>query len=132
MSNCKRSRRKFLKNSLAVLSAVPVASALERVGVGNILQTSLAHAQVTSALALENPQAVALGYVHDASKVDTAKWPKKAGADGASQKCGSCQLLTQAGLKADGQEGEWGKCALFPDGLVNVNGWCNSWVAKVG
>ena len=135
MKNCKernRNRRAFIKKGLAVLAAVPVASALERTGVGSVISPSLAHAQVTKALPEDHPQASALGYHHDATKVDVKKWAKRAGAEGAKQLCSNCQLLVQTGLKADGQEGDWGKCALFPDGLVNVNGWCNSWVVKAG
>ncbi|MCI5065109.1 high-potential iron-sulfur protein [bacterium] len=125
-------RRRFLRNGLALLSAVPVASALQRTGVGSVLTPSLAHAQVKTALSLEHPQAKALGYVHDASKVDTAKFPKRAGAEGAKQLCSNCQLLVQTDMKVEGEDGTWGKCALFTDGLVNVNGWCNSWVLKAG
>jgi hypothetical protein len=91
-----------------------------------------AHAEADSAKAVnpEDPQPTALGYVHDASKVDTAKWPKKAGADSDKQKCSTCVLYLEGGLQAEGQTGEWGKCALFPNALVAANGWCNSWALK--
>lgn len=125
-------RRKFIRNSLAALTAVPVASALNRVGGGTFFHPTLASAQVMTALSEDHVQAAALGYKHDATKVDVVKFPSRAGEEGAKRLCSNCQLLTQAGLKAEGQEGVWGRCAIFPDGLVNLNGWCNSWVQKVG
>lgn len=74
-----------------------------------------------------DPTAQALGYAHDASKVDVAKFPKKAGADGASQKCSNCSQFV-----AGGNEAGWGKCNIFPGKLVNAEGWCNTWLAKQG
>jgi hypothetical protein len=69
--------------------------------------------------------AAALGFHKDATKVDVKKWTKKAGADGKSQTCATCQLYT-ADLAANGQ----GKCVIFSNRLVPSNGWCNSWVKK--
>ena len=71
----------------------------------------------------DDPTAVALGYHHDASKVDTSKWTKRAGADGAKQLCNNCALYVDQG---DG----WGSCSIFQGRLVNGDGWCNAWVAK--
>lgn len=119
MSNL--SRRNFCKKSLSILVAAPVVATLS--------DNAFAQAAPTKALDPANPTAVALGYYEDATKVDTAKWPKKA-QPGAAQSCSNCMLLTKAGLKADGKSGEWGTCGLFPQALVPVNGWCNSWVAK--
>lgn len=70
-----------------------------------------------------DPTAIALGYVEDATKVDTAKWPKKAGPGGADQHCANCALYVD---KGDGV----GSCAIFPGKLVKGAGWCNSWTAK--
>lgn len=84
------------------------------------------------ALDESNPVATALGYRHDATKVDTAKFPKRAGAEGEKQFCHNCSLLQERGFSVAGQQGEFGKCSLFPQGLVHVNGWCNSWTAKPG
>jgi hypothetical protein len=118
------SRREFVKRSLTILPALPF--------VGKILYSGPAQAQPlpTKALDPANPTAVALGYVTDATKADTVKFPKRKDPGGDKQFCNSCLLLQQRGLKADGQGGEWGKCAVFIDGLVNVNGWCNSWTPK--
>lgn len=72
----------------------------------------------------DDPTADALGYHHDATQVDTTKYPRRAGAEGATQFCHNCSLY-------QGQEGdEWGGCSLFPGKSVNANGWCNGWVAK--
>ena len=71
----------------------------------------------------DDPTAVALGYMHDASAVDTAKWTKRAGAQGATQFCDNCALYTDNG---DG----WGPCSIFQGRLVAGKGWCNAWVAK--
>lgn len=74
-----------------------------------------------------DPTAQALGYMHDASKVDVTKFPKKGAADGASQKCSSCSQFV-----AGGNEAGWGKCNIFPGKLVAAEGWCNTWLAKQG
>ncbi len=80
---------------------------------------SLAADKVTE----DDPTAVALGYLHDASKVDTAKWAKRAGDAGAKQFCNNCALYVDQG---DG----WGACSIFQGRLVNGQGWCNAWIAK--
>jgi hypothetical protein len=114
-------RRNFLKKSLYILGTVP----LLEVG------SSRAWAQEMKPLDEGDPQAQALGYKHDATKVDTTKFPKRAQAGGEKQLCSNCVLLLQSDLAAQGAEGtQWGKCALFPQGLVSLNGWCNSWAPK--
>lgn len=68
-----------------------------------------------------DPTAVALGYRHDVANVDTAKSPTfKAG-----QACSSCLQYQGAGGDA------WGGCGLFPGKLVNADGWCRGFVARV-
>jgi hypothetical protein len=116
------SRREFLKRGAVVVTALPILGQL----------VSEARAQATPAKPLDPalPAAAALGYIHDATKVDTTKFPKRAGADGAKQFCNNCVLFSEGGKKLEGQPGEWGKCALFTDGLANAQGWCNSWVPK--
>jgi hypothetical protein len=67
------------------------------------------------------PVAVALSYKHDASKIDPAKQPRhKAG-----QICRNC--IQFKGSATD----EWGPCGIFPKKLVNANGWCTTYAAKV-
>jgi hypothetical protein len=67
-----------------------------------------------------NPAAVALGYKHDAAKVDAAKYPTFA----AGRNCANCQLY-----QAKAGE-EWGACAAVGGRLVNAKGWCVAWVKK--
>ncbi|MET0942453.1 MAG: high-potential iron-sulfur protein [Mesorhizobium sp.] len=64
------------------------------------------------------------------SSSSPCKFPKRAGAEGEKQFCHNCSLLQERSVA--GQQGEFGKCSLFPQGLVHVNGWCNSWTAKPG
>jgi DMSO/TMAO reductase YedYZ molybdopterin-dependent catalytic subunit len=67
------------------------------------------------------PVAMALGYKHDASKIDAAKQPRhKAG-----QVCRNC--IQWKGTDTDA----WGPCGIFPKKLVNANGWCTTYAAKV-
>lgn len=120
-------RRRFMKRSLAVLSAAPLVPFSAYVAVPRP-----ASAADLQPIDLDLPNAKMLGYVHDASEVDTEKFPKRATEEGKKQFCSNCQLLTEGGIKLDDHEGTWGKCALFPTGLVKEEGWCNSWVPKVG
>lgn len=112
------SRRDFVKKSLYIVAA----------GVGCSMLGKTAEAQaVTKAVDENAPMAKTLAYVADASKSTNPLRIKPTAKD---QNCGNCMLLQQAGLKADGQSGEWGKCALFQDGLVSTKGWCQSWSPK--
>lgn len=79
---------------------------------------TLAHAQ--SLLDEKDAQAVALGYVADATRVDTKKYPKFA----AGQNCTNCALYQgKASDKAGG-------CPLFGAKLVAGPGWCSAWAKK--
>lgn len=72
-------------------------------------------------LELSDPQAQALGYVHDATQVDSGQYPTYQ----SGQLCSNCQLyLPDAGV----EEG-WGGCSIFPGKLVNADGWCSAYVA---
>jgi hypothetical protein len=73
-----------------------------------------------AALAETDPQAVALGYKSDSTKVDTKKYPKHE----ASQNCGNCALFQgKAGDAAGG-------CPLFAGKQVSAKGWCSAWAKK--
>ena len=64
--------------------------------------------------------AVALGYVANATKADTAKYKTYA----AGQQCSGCQLFQgQAG-------GAAGPCSLFAGKQVNAQGWCSAFAKK--
>ncbi len=65
-------------------------------------------------------QAVGLGYVADAKRVDKKKYPKFV----AGQNCGNCALYQgKASDKAGG-------CALFAGKQVAAAGWCVAWAKK--
>ena len=70
------------------------------------------------------PLAQAMGYVTDASRVDTAKFPKRAGEAGAKQFCHNCALY------AGEADSESAPCSIFQNRLVAGTGWCNAWVLK--
>lgn len=112
MSNSPLDRRTLLKTAIAGLVALPAAG---------LVREAAAQAAVPH-LDEKDPVAVAMGYVHDAKKVDAAKNPQyKPG-----HKCSNCVQLT-------GKEGdEWRPCNIFPGKLVHADGWCKVWVAKPG
>lgn len=97
-------RRHFVIHSLAACGMLGAASA----------------AQAQAMLAETDPQAVALGYKADASKVDKAKQPKFV----AGQNCANCALY-QAAASAPA-----GGCPLFAGKQVAGKGWCNAWAKK--
>ncbi len=84
---------------------------------GSALVTG-AHAQ--TAVSETDSQAMALGYVTDATRANAKKYPKYA----AGQKCASCALYQgKAGDKA-------GPCPLYAGHLVASSGWCSAWAKK--
>ncbi len=78
------------------------------------------HAQAQVKLDEKDAQAVALGYVADAAKVDTKKFAKFA----AGQNCASCALFQAKPGDA------WGGCPLFGTKQVAAKGWCSAWAKK--
>ena len=107
-SNVKVARRTFLRNTLVAGTAIPLA------GIPIILRAD------GEKVAESDPTAKALGYLHDATAVDTQKYPNRATPEGQKQFCHNCKLY-EAG--ADG----WGGCSIFPGKLVNAEGWCSAW-----
>lgn len=108
-------RRQFIKLGAIGLATVPMAS---------LLLQRAAQAADLPQVDEKDPMAMSLGYMNDATKVDVAKYPRRAGEAGAKQFCNNCQLYS-------GKAGEeWGPCAIFPGRQVNAKGWCNSWVQK--
>jgi len=72
------------------------------------------------ALDEKDAQAVALGYVTDASRVDTATHKNFV----AGSACAGCALF-------QGKAGDTaGPCGIFPGKNVAAKGWCASWVKK--
>lgn len=81
---------------------------------------SAAAASSLPALDEKDPQAVALGYVEDASRVDASKYKNYV----AGSMCSGCMLY-------QGQSGDAaGPCGIFPGKQVAAKGWCTSWVKK--
>ena len=97
------SRRDFIR-------IVPVAGAA-------LLAARVAHAEMVDE---KSPQAMALGYVSDATKADKAKFKQYA----AGQECDTCALFQ--GKKGDAAAG----CALFPGKQVSGKGWCSAYSKK--
>jgi hypothetical protein len=71
-------------------------------------------------VAENDPQASALGYKADASKVDKAKFPKFA----AGQVCSNCALFQGAAGAAAGG------CPLYAGKQVAAKGWCSAYAKK--
>ena len=104
----KSARRKFIQ-----ISAVAAAGAFAHPG-------REALAQDLPKLAEDDPLAMAMKYVHDASTVDPATRANPA----AEQNCANCALI-------QGNDGdEWRPCQIFPGKLVAADGWCSVWAPK--
>ena len=78
------------------------------------------NADAQTMLAEADPQATALGYKADASKVDKTKQPKYA----AGQICRNCALFQAAAGAAAGG------CPLFAGKQVAAQGWCSAYAKK--
>ncbi len=92
------------------------------VGTGTVLAAWQGAAHAAAKVDEADPQAQALGYRNDTTKVDAKKYPKHDNA----QKCAGCQLFQgKAGDAA-------GACPIFAGKEVSANGWCSSWVKKAG
>jgi hypothetical protein len=68
----------------------------------------------------KDPQAVALGYVHDAARADAKRFPKFA----AGQNCANCALYQAKPTDP------WGPCPLFANKQVAAKGWCSAWAKR--
>jgi hypothetical protein len=72
-------------------------------------------------LDVNDPAAIALGYVENAAQVDAKKYPDFA----PGSTCENCLLL-------QGSAGnDYRPCSLFPDKLVSVGGWCKGWTPEI-
>src|SRR5262245_42456758 len=108
MSSHRIARRNLLKNALLGIAAAPAAGWLGR--------TEAAPVELDP----NDPQAKALGYVKDATKVDAKANPNyKAG-----QVCENC-------LQSQGKPGDTLlPCNIFPGKAVQPKGWCKVWVKR--
>jgi hypothetical protein len=84
---------------------------------GTVIAT---RAQAQAAVTEKDPQAIALGYVTDATRANVKKYTKYA----AGQKCGVCALYQ--GKAGDAS----GPCPLYAGRLVSSSGWCSAWAKK--
>lgn len=85
-----------------------------------LVSTRVSAQAAAPVLSETDPQAAALGYKADASKVDKAKFPKYT----ADQFCNNCSLYQ--GKAADAMA----PCTLFAGKQVAGKGWCSAWVKK--
>ena len=97
------------------------------IGAGSLLATGAAVADTAKPagaalphVGAGDPVATALAYVEDAKSVDPKKNPNfKPG-----QKCANC-------VQGKGKAGDaWLGCNLFPNKLVNAEGWCRGYGPK--
>lgn len=92
------------------------------IGTGAALAAVQGVARAAAKVEEADPQATALGYRADTTKVDAKKYPRHDNA----QKCAACQLYQgKAGDAA-------GPCPIFANKEVAAGGWCSSWVKKAG
>jgi hypothetical protein len=98
-----------------VMSVVAGGSALAASRV-----SAQAAAQTAPVLSPTDPQAVALGYNPDNTKVDKAKYPQHA----AGQMCSACNFFQ--GKPTDAMA----PCQLFAGKKVSAKGWCTAFAKK--
>jgi hypothetical protein len=102
-------RRSLLKNLAAGAAAVSIFRGLE------------ARAADLPHLDVKDPQAVARGYVENATQVDAKKYPTYV----KGSRCDNCLLL-------QGSSGAvYRPCDLFAGKLVSAAGWCSGWAAEI-
>ncbi len=77
-------------------------------------------ARAADKVPLDDPAALALKYVEDATQ---ATRTDKMGVAGSEQLCSNCRFYT-----ASADEADWGGCTLFQNRLVAGPGWCAGWV----
>ncbi len=100
-----QSRRKFMRNSLLTMAALPL---------GASLLSQRAFAEELEPLDPASPQAQALNYV----KVSEEASDHAAHKEGSQ--CANCMFFQEAN----------NGCQLFPQKSVEPAGWCQSWVQK--
>ncbi len=83
-----------------------------------------AHASDLPKLAEDDATALPLGYKIDATQVDVAKFPQRAGDANANNFCDNCALYTGAA------DSDYGPCSIFPGKAVAAKGWCVAWAKK--
>jgi High potential iron-sulfur protein len=108
------SRRAVTRRSL-VKSLATAAAAV------SILRSVESRAADLPHLDVKDPQAVAVGYVEDAARVDAKKYTAYV----KGSRCDNCLLL-------QGSSGaSYRPCNLFAGKLVSAAGWCSGWTAEI-
>jgi hypothetical protein len=110
-------RRSFFKYASTAVTLSFLAPLMYRKG------SAAALAQDKPPLSESDETAQVFGYKEDNTKVDTTKFPKKAGEAGKNQKCSACSFYSAIDAKH-------GDCQIFVKNTVNSNGWCNNWEKK--
>jgi hypothetical protein len=111
----KNSTMKFQRRDFLKIGAIGMASLAVAGQAGKAVHAADAHVDEN------DTSAQALGYKHDATKVDKAKFPNyKPG-----ETCANCQLFQAKPGAA------WGPCPLFAGKEVNAKGWCSAYAKKV-
>lgn len=90
------------------------------VAASSLLVGAAASVAAQDVVSESDPQATALGYKSDATKVDKSKQPKYA----AGQVCSNCALYQGAAGSAAGL------CPLFAGKQVAAKAWCSAWAKK--
>jgi High potential iron-sulfur protein len=102
-------RRNLLKIGSLAVAALAIAARM-----GKPARAAAPHVDEKDVMAQS------LGYKHDATKVDKAKFANyKAG-----ETCATCQLYQGK------PEGAWGPCPIFTGKEVSAKGWCSAYVKK--
>jgi hypothetical protein len=119
-------RRDFLKATGAGILGAALASRILMQASDALAQAGAAGGAAPSAGPVKenDPQAQALGYHADAKKVETKKWAKRAGPEGAKQFCYNCQFYQ---AKGDAKASKSAPCQIFAGKEVLSKAWCNSW-----
>jgi hypothetical protein len=114
--------REGFKQGLAL--GIKVGNDIGRQGchtdIEDLCQNEVSPYVVPRMVAESDPQASALGYKADATKIDKKKSPKYV----IGQNCASCALYQ--GKPND----DAGNCPLFSGKQVSKNGWCNAYAKK--
>ncbi len=106
-----QNRRTFFKQSLGVVASVSVAQ---------LLANRIAFAADMPHVDENSAQASGLGYKHDATTVDAAKYTRYQ----AGQACAGCALYQGT------PDAEWGGCGIFAGQAVSAKGWCSAFAPK--
>ena len=87
-----------------------------------VMLTAANHAAAQAMVDEKDPQAAALAYAADTTKVDGKKYTKHDN----TQHCGNCALFQGKATDAAGA------CPLFAGKQVSAKGWCSAWAKKAG